>query len=90
MELVEEKYFEDEDGTKVLRKYRIRKDTKTGKDEFLEETTHMECSQEYINNVIKPMNAKSRAKEEEIAGEMKIQDKMREIVIEALEKEKDK
>ncbi|KKN52575.1 hypothetical protein LCGC14_0611270 [marine sediment metagenome] len=64
MDVVEEREFEDTDGTKVYRKIGV------GKDKFLEEVTHLVPSQAFIDNVIKPRNLVSkryRDKEEKAA-----------------------
>lgn len=48
MEIVEEEFFEDEQGYKRRRKIRVRKD------EFLEEVVHLEASQKFIDEEVNP------------------------------------
>jgi len=78
VEIVEEEYFEDADGTKKRRKIRIEKGDKTHKDKFIEEITHLECSQQFINNVIKPRNEVSKRYRDAEEQAMKIEKEFQE------------
>ena len=61
MDIVEEEFFEDAEGYKKRRKIRI------GKDEFLEEVTHLECSPQFITEQVNPRIEKSNIQREKEA-----------------------
>lgn len=66
MDIVEEKYFEDREGYKRRRKIRLEKQDKKEKDRFILETTHLECSPEFITEQVNPrreMSDRQRKKE---------------------------
>ena len=75
MDVVEEEEFEDAEGLKRRRKIRVTKGDRNKKDKFIEEVTHLECSPQFINEVVNPrlaVSAESNArieKEEEINRE---------------------
>ena len=74
MDILEERDYEDEWGTKTERLIRVGKDVK-GKDMIIVETTHKECSAKYINERVKPMNEISRRYREEEEKQKRINKK---------------
>ncbi len=78
MEIDREKYYEDEEGYKKETIFRSG----------LKETIHLECSPKYIRKVIRPQIDASNRQREIIRKEEKIREKMREIAIREIEKER--
>ena len=70
MDVTEEEYYEDEDGYKRKRRIRVERGSGTHKDRFVEEITHLECSPQFINDVVSPrVEAVIKQREREAEGE---------------------
>ena len=72
MDIVEEEEFEDAEGLKRKRKIRI------GKDKFLEEVVHLECSPQFIIEQVNPRIAISNRYREEEARIKKMNERFEE------------